>query len=423
MTQRVNFASKLLFLFILSLQTSMSAMDFFASILFISAVVSIYKRRSEVTFWLKPLIPSWVWGSVLFLFLVCSIGFIFFAAPGAPVATVLFEFKWFLFLLALTVFLFFFYDFYTLRKAFLFTLCLVCMYTLTAYIFRFDLFGDVDRLNTETLRAGGFFSNPMTFAHSFQFFALMSLASLLVKFFSAFSNLKNRFSDKKFLIHVLLFILSVVTVFLTMTRGVWLGILAGIGGGLILHFRKKAWKAILVLITVCIFAFIMSPSLQDRFIQTLNPSHSYDSERLVLWKTNWNIFLESPWFGIGYGENKRLLRQYYDKYGVPERQFEGHAHNQYLHFLAGTGVFGLAAYLTLYGYFIFLSASLYLNKNVKTPERIITLGAFMGLICFFIGGVVESNFQHAKLKYMLVMVWALLLYIRARANNSTDESA
>lgn len=421
MTQRVNFASKLIFLFVLSLQTSMSAMDFFASILFIYTVVAVYKRRSNLRLLFNFLIPAPVWGSVVTLFLVCCIGFAFFSAPGAPVAAVLFEFKWFLFLLALTVFFYFFYDFYILRKAFLFTLILVCLYTLTAYVFEFDLFGDIDQLGTDTLRAGGFFSNPMTFAHSFQFFVLMSLASILVKFFSIFSKNQNRLRDKKFVLHALLFGVSVVTVFLTMTRGVWLGVLAAIGLGLILHFRKKAWKSILVLITICILTFIMSPSLQDRFIQTLHPSHSYDSERLVLWKTNWSIFLESPWFGIGYGENKRLLRHYYDKYGVPEMQFEGHAHNQYLHFLAGTGIFGLAAYLVLYVYFIFLGASLYLNKKVKTPERIIALGSFMGLVCFLIGGVVESNFQHAKLKYMLVMIWALLLYIRARAQESTDE--
>lgn len=419
MTQRVNFANALIVLFILSLQTSMSAMDFFASLLFIFTLVSAFQLRDSILKNLSYLIPRLVFIAVGGLFFTCLIGFLFFAHLEAPKVKVLFEFKWFLFLMVLTLFFNYFYSFKTLKNGFLFTFYLVLLYASLAYVFKFDLFGDLDSLNETTIRVGGFFSNPMTFAHSFQFFVFFFLSAVLMYF----SNLNQSFwlclKNKKFLAMSLLSLLGIAMIFLSMTRGVWIGLIIALGCGLILHFRKQALKPIVAMIVLLGLTILLSPQIQHRIVKSFNPQKSYDSERLVLWKTNWKIFLENPIFGIGYGENKRLLRLYYDKYDVPQGQFEGHAHNQYLHFLAGTGVLGLVFYLLLFVYFIFLSAKIYIT-SMSSEVKMIALGSFMGLLCFFVGGLTESNFQHAKLKYMLVFVWSLLLYLRSKQVNSRE---
>lgn len=414
MTQRVKVAGFLIFLFILSLQTSMSAMDFFASLLFIFVGSEIFKRskefkHSQVKYVLR-LISPWVWGFTLAFFLSVVIGFIFFADAKAPALKVLFEFKWFLFLLSLTAFFTYFNVKNEIKFAFLFTYALVVLYVLICYLFEVDFFGDVDRLDETTIRAGGFFSNPMTFAHSFQFFVFMMFASVLVTFSAKKLSIFKQIKNLEFVTLTALFVAGGTCLYLSMTRGVWLGALAGLLSGLILHLKTKAIKPILGLFFLIVVLFLTSNSLQNRVIQTLNPQASYDSERLVLWSTNWKIFLESPLFGIGYGENKRLLRQYYDKYGVPEGQFEGHAHNQYLHFLAGTGLFGFISYISLFFYFIVLSVKIYLESKNDDFVKIVSLGSFMGLICFFIAGMTESNFQHAKLKYALVYIWSITMY-------------
>ena len=43
-----------------------------------------------------------------------------------------------------------------------------------------------------------------------------------------------------------------------------------------------------------------------------------------------------------------------------------------------------------------------------------TLGVFGAVICFLVGGLTESNFEHSKLKYILISILALGIYIREK---------
>jgi O-antigen ligase len=65
-------------------------------------------------------------------------------------------------------------------------------------------------------------------------------------------------------------------------------------------------------------------------------------ERVAHWQAAWGMFSDYPWFGVGIG-NYAVA---YPRYALPRWSDPlGHAHNTFLHYLAETGLLGLAGYI------------------------------------------------------------------------------
>ena len=148
----------------------------------------------------------------------------------------------------------------------------------------------------------------------------------------------------------------------TLSRGAWVGLSFGLLG-MGMAFGKRAFTALGVLLAVGLAISVLGVSgalpapITDRFGQLVGQLTIYDPRgvvptpenynvlsRMVHWQTAGNMFLSSPWVGIGLGNyNLRFVR-----FGVQGWPFSaGHAHNYYLHSLAETGVVGTTFYLLL----------------------------------------------------------------------------
>ena len=107
--------------------------------------------------------------------------------------------------------------------------------------------------------------------------------------------------------------------------------------------------------------------------------------------------------------------------GVPEGFLESHAHNQYLHFLAGTGILGLFCFLVVViGLFrMHFLAFKGLSEKQNYFWKGLALGVLGAEICFFVSGVTESNFSIAKNRYLIMTIWALgcWLYSKMKLQN------
>ena len=64
--------------------------------------------------------------------------------------------------------------------------------------------------------------------------------------------------------------------------------------------------------------------------------------RVDLWRAYLQMFREHPWFGIGLLQGDKLLPEYYAKLGIVQ-PFVSHAHNVYLQWGAGAGVFAASS--------------------------------------------------------------------------------
>lgn len=152
------------------------------------------------------------------------------------------------------------------------------------------------------------------------------------------------------------------TLLTTLSRGAWIGLTAGVLA-MVLAMGKRAGAAIATLFGAA-FALTglgligaLPAAVTSRFDQLITQIAIFDPrgvvptpenyalvERMVHWQVAGNMFLASPWVGVGIGNFNAL----FNKYGVQGWPYSrGHAHNYYLNVAAETGVVGLTFYLLM----------------------------------------------------------------------------
>jgi O-antigen ligase len=208
---------------------------------------------------------------------------------------------------------------------------------------------------------------------------------------------------------------------LSMTRGVWLGMLAGIA--LISFLRNRRYGVLFPLAVGVVFSLILalSPATRERTFSTNSAVNQSDNQRKALWLGNIEIIKDYPLFGTGYSQNKNYLPPYYEKLGFPKDQFVSHAHNQYLHLWAGTGTLGLLCYLIFLFTTIRLTALAYFRLTPdKLVPRSLALGSLGAQVCFIVGSLTESNFSIAKNRYIFLLISAVGVSLYYRYVSKTN---
>ena len=188
---------------------------------------------------------------------------------------------------------------------------------------------------------------------------------------------------------LLIIILSVLTIFMTATRGAILGLGAGIlfllvyfsiYGGLTSLWRLNLKKlAITLILIMFIFGGVFwltrdalvwqkIPGLnrlaQTKILDVNDPSTQF---RLITWKLSWNAFKEKPIFGWGPENYLVAYEKYYDpEYAVYGESWLDRAHNKVFDVLVMQGIFGLITYLGIFGVIFYL---LLKSKEVQ-PHQI-----------------------------------------------------
>lgn len=268
---------------------------------------------------------------------------------------------------------------------------------------------------SEDPRAGGPFNHSMPFAHTYGTAFVFISGFVLI-------GLKNQAPWRWLAITTA--IATAVIASLSMTRGVWIGMLAGTVG--ISLFRSRKYGLILTacLATLFFLTLAYSPVARERTLSTNTSANESDNQRKALWMGNLEIVKDYPFFGTGYSQNKHHLRKYYDKLGFPPHQFISHAHNQFLHIWAGTGTLGLMCYAVFLCTTLLLTVKTYikLNQN-ETILRSLTLGSLGAQICFIVASLTESNFSIAKNRYVFLLISAIgvSVYYRFIAKKNFDD--
>lgn len=423
----------------MGLVSSQSLMDLFIFLVSSLSLGLIIKKKD---LFILSSLSQWMYIALSWL-IVTLIGIKLQAPPEASIKSLLGDFVWIIHL-PLWVYL------WTItpinRKWFLTALSILStasLFAIVVYFIGFDPFHQhwADRIvNAQAFwRSGGFFSNAMALAQSYGPLVMILMPLSLYYLYQAWSKLssarkkqqplpwKDFFSTTLSWFVPLTFILITLAVLFTFTRGVWLALVITTILGSFIWSRKLGVIVLLLIVLGAGGLLGVWPKLRERTFQVFDAKTSYDSERLVLWKTNWHIFTEHPIMGIGYGENKRRLREFYDRLDVPQWQFEGHAHNQYLHILAGTGLIGLSFYLFWCFSFLRMNYRIYkkfstdlLRKTAFSSElSLFFFGLFLAQIAFHIGSFTESNFIIAKNRMLLVFIWSLVLYFNHKLSSTT----
>jgi hypothetical protein len=334
----------------------------------------------------------------LFWWVVVISGFIF--APIREVdysLTRILEFRWIFFLFFA---IYFFRKFRIQEKYFFylnFALVFFAAYACGLYFLGYDPLKS-DGENTLIAaagisRTGGLVGNSMTYAHMYG-----PVGLVLLGLFTSNSKYRHWF--------LLGGALVLASVLLTFTRGVWVGALVG---ALLIGFAYQVrWGVGFTGLLAVLFVslFFAWRDFQTRILYVFD-STSYDATRLWLWKANLEVFKDHPIVGAGYGINSKILPTYFEKLGAPADTLVSHAHNQFLHLLAGTGILGLVCYLSLHALSFMQAYRLLKVPKVSAFEKSLLLGVLGALVAFNVGSLTESNFEHSKVRTICLLFWAL----------------
>ncbi|OQK16626.1 hypothetical protein AU255_01605 [Methyloprofundus sedimenti] len=148
---------------------------------------------------------------------------------------------------------------------------------------------------------------------------------------------------------------------------------------------------------------------------TSNTTKSSTGTRLELWKAARIMIIEHPLLGVGSGQFEQALKDKIDAGEVKNIELYGHVHNESLQILVTTGIFGLLAYLALYGGSSYFFYSSLMTKHTDNTTYL----SFLGLLtvgAYFIFGLTNYSFGH----HVMILFFAIMVAIIAGMISSIE---
>lgn len=210
---------------------------------------------------------------------------------------------------------------------------------LIAYVTEFNYLRWKKACNTD--QACGMYGMTITYGYNVELLALLLLGLFIYR-----KKLKGLFNEK---LLVLATICAHAGLYFSFSRGAILGYLLAFPMTFYMFGKKKiiglyAVSVVLLAGLLILIATGVKPKVLSRY--TLSFSDNSNMERIGQFQAAIAAFQESPIFGIGFRNFEKHSLEIKKKYGFWDKfEFKGHAHNNYLEFLAGCGILGLVALL------------------------------------------------------------------------------
>ncbi len=199
-----------------------------------------------------------------------------------------------------------------------------------------------------------------------------------------------------------------VTLFFTYSRMLWVAFPVALAVWILWTLpRRMAW-VVLALMTVSGAFIISTEAVRGRLLNVMGIATRQD-----LWQANLELLHERPFTGAGWHHNLEasawLIQQKLHSADV----FAGHAHNNLLEVLGGTGAVGLVAWLTWWVVLIRVLAEVWVrgrdfSRGWGAPAFVRGLGC--AWIAFQLNGLTQVNFWESKVLHTLMWTVAWLLY-------------
>ena len=218
--------------------------------------------------------------------------------------------------------------------------------------------------------------------------------------------------------YLLILLVLVAALFLTKSRGSYIGFIAGAVFAIIFHYRnfKKILTRLLILIGALI-VIIFATDTYKRFSEIFSTTDTAVI-RSKLWAHAWQLFVGSPIFGIGFGRfNDIELSSPYKLNGIQGfisvftgsniRLDSAHAHNSYFQFLSETGVIGLGLLFLFWGLcFGILIRAFNSDKTSYFGKRVYLCG-ITGIITLFVLAYTENYLSATTIMVCISMIVSL----------------
>ncbi len=252
------------------------------------------------------------------------------------------------------------------------------------------------------LQGTGFISGPMAFSGLAQMFSFLALG---IAFRGGQKDLPGRLA-KPFVFYMILVCNWLGLIFCS-ERSAWFGAaIALLVVSFLVSYRAAIYTGLLLIISTAL-GWLVLPVVHERLASLLNWQADVSvSTRIILWDKAWQVFKQSPIFGVG-------IRHFPHLY-IPQALQQGHlaldhAHSNYLHILATTGIVGICAYLYLWISALKISYLDQKNSNYGKLEQGIYLGIFASIVSLAVSGLFEYNFGTGQVRLAQWFLLAMLI--------------
>jgi hypothetical protein len=250
-------------------------------------------------------------------------------------------------------------------------------------------------------RVIGSFRQPVAYAYVMIFF-------MVLLFYDAMSREKGPLRKWE----ILAFVLGMVCLLLTYTRGAWLAGILSLAALLYLYPKPIAAS---ITVLFCLVLVLPRDALEKEIDHAYERLFNKDTaqSRIVLANAGKNMFLAKPIFGWGYGDYDRYdytFMERVNEFSPSEWDVrEGTSHSTYLTTLAETGIVGLF----LYTFPIFWWLILTLKALPRLPKHGFWSGRLLVALWLPIGAFVVSaqDIDMRFFYYCLTLFWINLALI------------
>lgn len=250
---------------------------------------------------------------------------------------------------------------------------------------------------------------------------------------------KQILGTKKLLVFLLLgyFVLALV---LSYTRAAWVSVLASFLVFLVLKFKIKWW----IITMGAVFSAVILLGLWSQINATMEgnkqdsssnlkehvssisnvTSDASNLERLNRWRSAYEMFKQRPVFGWGpgvYAFEYAPFQKSKDKTIISTNTGDGgNAHSEYLGPLAESGIVGTLSFLLVILSIIYTAVRVYKKPTISEDMKTLVLISFLGLISYFIHGVLNNFLDTDKISCLFWGMTAIIVVIDVYHSDDND---
>ncbi|MCX5700361.1 MAG: O-antigen ligase family protein, partial [Candidatus Omnitrophica bacterium] len=208
------------------------------------------------------------------------------------------------------------------------------------------------------------------------------------------------------LVLFLIFGLLILASFWTVSRGGWLGLIAGLIFVILLTSYHRIKNFFWLLFWFNYF-FLMPLIMIVLFFYKNN------SERLILVHGALRMIKEHPLLGIGIGTFMDHCALY------SKSPLVYYAHNCYLQMWAESGILSLLSFLSLFGYIFYMSIKVSLRIS-RSLNYFILIGLTAGLLGFLVNSFFEVSLYSFQLGFLFWVVLGLTVTLNVKLNQEPN---
>ncbi|EKO3877224.1 O-antigen ligase family protein [Vibrio metschnikovii] len=231
--------------------------------------------------------------------------------------------------------------------------------------------------------------------------------------------IKNH-NKKQTSLAIIIIILSITSIILSLSRGVWLALAVATFAMIICQFSssKKLWKYILIIfISGISILYLFKEPILDRAQETISEINEIQKGnlntsiglRLQMWKASYFIVEENLLFGVG-GQHQFILSKLHEtgKIGDDLVEFKPqYYHNQLIDFMVKYGLVGVFFIILLY------VSPIITSIYYKTDHTTLIIGISS---LYFIAGLTDVPLNHSQTIYIYII---LMISLSSAGKNNT----